>query len=167
MKVEVLNTESFTCRAGGEGGLDGGAFVYDGGGVINSEGSSGRAHRVTSGNSRVYQSDNTPSGGVSGGKMNRVRGEDVAEGGEVVVRRGTNILNTDNVISFQKRLEVGDDFVVTRYQTTRETEATGVDVSGDNGGELEMVSRICSAGIGSGALQVSVLTGVDLHGERS
>ena len=109
----------------------------------------------------------TPSGGVSGGKMNRVRGEDVAEGGEVVVRRGTNILNTDNVISFQKRLEVGDDFVVTRYQTTRETEATGVDVGGDNGGELEVVSRICSARIGSGALQVSVLTGVDLHGERS
>ena len=167
MKVEVNNAECFTCRAAGEGSFDGRTFVNNSGDFINSEGSSRRASREASGNSRVYQSDNTPSGGVSGGKMNRVRGEDVAESSEVVVRRGTNILNTDNIISFQKRLEVGDDFVVTRYQTTRETEATGVDVSGDNGGELEMVSRISSAGIGSGTLQVSVLTGVDLHGEGS
>ncbi len=141
--------------------------MYDSGDVINNEGSSGRAHRVTSGNPSVDQSDDTPSGGVSGGKMNRVRGEDVAESGEVVVRRGTNILNTDNIISFQKRLEVGDDFVVTRYQTTGETEATGVDISGDNGGKLEVVSRICSVGVGSGELGVNVLTGIDLHGERS
>jgi hypothetical protein len=33
---------------------------------------------------------------------------------------------------------VRDDFEVTGDQTTRETEATGVDIGGDNGGELEM-----------------------------
>jgi hypothetical protein len=76
-------------------------------------------------------------------------------------------LDTNNIIPIQKRLEVRDDFEVTGDQTTRETEATGVDIGGDNGGELEMGCGVPSLRIGGGGLEVSVLTGVDLHGGRN
>ena len=77
MKVEVNNAECFTCRAAGEGSLDGRTFVNNSGDFINSEGSSRRASREASGNSRVDQSDDTPSGSVGGRKVNSVRGKDV------------------------------------------------------------------------------------------
>ena len=73
-------------------------------------------------------------------------------------------MHTDNIKPFQKRLEVGDDFEVTRNQTTREAEATRVDVGSDNGRELEMGGRMDCVEVGSGVLGVNVLTGVDLHG---
>ena len=76
-------------------------------------------------------------------------------------------MHTDNIKPFQKRLEVGDDFEVTRDQTTRETEATGVDIGSDNGRELEMGGRIDCVEVGGGVLGVNVLTGVDLHGEEN
>ncbi len=138
MKVKIYNTEGFTCRAAGEGSLNGRAFVNNGGVVVNFEGSCRRASRLTSGNSRVDQRDDTPSRRISRREVNRVGGKDVSKSGEVVVRRGTNVLDTDNIIPIQERLEVRDDFEVTGDQTTRETKATGVDIGGDNGGELEM-----------------------------
>jgi len=77
MKVEVNNTEGFTCRAAGEGSHNGRTFVNNGGVIVNDEGSCRRANRLTSGNSRVDQSDDTPSGSVGGRKVNSVRGKDV------------------------------------------------------------------------------------------
>ena len=44
---------------------------------------------------------------------------------------------------------MGDDFEVTRDQTTRETEATRVDVSGNNGRDLEMGNRVTGKEIGA------------------
>ena len=76
-------------------------------------------------------------------------------------------MHTDNIKPFQKRLEVGDDFEVTRNQTTREAEATGVDIGSDNGRELEMGGRFNSVEVGGDVLGVNVLSGVDLHGERN
>jgi hypothetical protein len=167
MKVEINNTEGFTCRAAGEGSHNGRAFVNNGGVIVNDEGSCRRASRLTSGNSRVDQRDDTTSRRVGRREVNRVGGEDVSKGGKVVVGGGTNVLDTNNIIPIQKRLEVRDDFEVTGDQTTRETEATGVDIGGDNGGELEMGCGVPSLRIGGGGLEVSVLTGVDLHGGRN
>jgi hypothetical protein len=95
-----------------------------------------------------------------------MRSEDLLKSSKVIVRGGTDILYTDNIIPFQKSLEVGDDFEVTRDQTTRETEATRINVSGNNGRDLEMGDRVTGKEIGGGVLGVNVLTGVDLHGRR-
>lgn len=114
MQVDIDNRECFTCRAAGESSLDGGALVNDSRGTIDFEGSMRRARAsgLTSGNPGVNQRDNTPSRGVSGREVNSVRCEDVLKSSKIVVRGSTNILNTDNVISFQKGLEVRDDLEV-------------------------------------------------------
>jgi hypothetical protein len=85
-----------------------------------------------------------------------VGGEDVSKGGKVVVGEGTNVLDTNNIIPIQKRLEVRDDFEVTGDQTSRETEATGVDIGGDNGDadklilevKLTLISTLTEFGLG-------------------
>jgi hypothetical protein len=166
MKVKVDNTEGFTCRAAGEGSLDGRTFVYDGRVTVNSKRSSGGAINVASGYPGVDQGDDPTSRGVSGGEVNSMRSEDLLKSSQVIVRGGTDILYTDNIIPIQKSLEMGDDFEVTRDQTTRETEATRVDVSGNNGRDLEVGNRVTGKGIGGGVLGVNVLTGIDLHGRR-
>ena len=92
--------------------------------AVNSERGSGRATSIASGNSGVNQGDDSSPRGVGGREVNSVWGEDLLKGSQVIVRGGTDILYTDYIIPFQKRLEVGDDFEVTSDQTTRETEAT-------------------------------------------
>jgi hypothetical protein len=87
-----------------------------------------------------------------------MRSENLLKSSKVIVRGGTDILYTDNIIPFQKGLEVGDDFEVTRNQSTRETEATRVDVSGNNGRNLEMGNRVTGREIGGRVLGVNVLT---------
>jgi hypothetical protein len=137
MKVDVDKTEGFTCRPAGKIGLDGGALVDDHGRAVNEVGGSRRTTGVGGGDPGMDQCDDTSSSGISGRKVNRVRCEDLLQRGEVVVRGGTNILRTDNVVSLKQRLEMRNDFVVTSYQTTREGEAARVDVRGDNRGEPE------------------------------
>ena len=66
-----------------------------------------------------------------------MRSKDVLKRSKVVVRGSTNILYADNNVPIQQGLEVRDDLVVAGYQTSREGEATRVDVSGDNRGEFE------------------------------
>jgi hypothetical protein len=95
-----------------------------------------------------------------------MRSEDLLKSSKVIVRGGTDILYADNIIPIQKSLEMGDDFEVTRDQTTRETEATRVDVSGNNGRDLEVGNRVTGKEIGGGVLGVNVLTGIGLHGRR-
>ena len=140
--------------------------MYDGRVAVNSERSSGGAISIASGNPGVNQGDDPTSRGVGGGEVNSMRSEDLLKSSKVIVRGGTDILYTDNIIPFQKSLEVGDDFEVTRDQTTRETEATRINVSGNNGRDLEMGDRDTGKEIGGGVLGVNVLTGVDLHGRR-
>jgi hypothetical protein len=101
MKVEINNTEGFTCRAAGEGSHNGRAFVNNGGVIVNDEGSCRRASRLTSGNSRVDQRDDTTSRRVGRREVNRVGGKDVSKGGKVVVGGGTNVLDTNNIIPIQ------------------------------------------------------------------
>ena len=141
--------------------------MYDSGPAINNEGSSRRTISVTSGNSRVNQGDDSTSRGVGGREMNSMRGKYLLESGKVIVRGSTNILNTNNIISIQKGLEMRDDLEVTRDQTTRETEAARVNVSRDNRGKFELGNRVIGGRIGGSELRVNVLTGVDLHGLRS
>jgi len=141
--------------------------VYDSGPAINNEGSSRRTISVTSGNSRVNQGDDSTSRGVGGREMNSMRGKYLLESGKVIVRGSTNILNTNNIISIQKGLEMRDDLEVTRDQTTRETEAARVNVGCDYGGKFEPGNRVIGGRIGGSELRVNVLTGVDLHGLRS
>ena len=141
--------------------------MYDSGPAINNEGSSRRTISVTSGNSRVNQGDDSTSRGIGGREMNSMRGKYLLESGKVIVRGSTNILNTNNIISIQKGLEMRDDLEVTRDQTTRETEAARVNVSCDNGGEFELGNRVIGGRIGGSELRVNVLTGIDLHGLRS
>jgi hypothetical protein len=167
MKVEINNTEGFTCRAAGEGSHNGRAFVNNGGVIVNDEGSCRRANRLTSGNSRVDQRDDTTSRRISRREVNRVGGEDVSKGVKVVVGGGTNVLDANHIIPIQKRLEMRDDLEVTRDQATRETEAARVNVSCDNGGEFELGNRVIGGRIGGSELRVNVLTGIDLHGLRS
>ncbi len=140
--------------------------MNDGRVAVNSERSSGRAISIASGNSGVNQGDDSSSRGVGGREVNSMRSENLLKSSKVIVRGGTDILYTDNIIPFQKGLEVGDDFEVTRNQSTRETEATRVDVSGNNGRNLEMGSRVTGKEIGGRVLGVNVLTGIDLHGRR-
>ena len=137
MKVDVDTTEGFTCRPAGKIGLDGGALVDDHGRAVNEVGGSRRTTGVGGGDPGMDQSDDTSSSGISGRKVNRVRCEDLLQRGEVVVRGGTNILRTDNVVSLKQRLEMRNDFVVTSYQTTGEGEAARVNVRGDDRGEPE------------------------------
>jgi hypothetical protein len=99
--------------------------------------------------------------------MNSMSGKYLLESGKVIVRGSTNILNTNNIISIQKGLEMRDDLEVTRDQTTRETEAARVNVSRDNRGKFELGNRVIGGRIGGSELRVNVLTGVDLHGLRS
>lgn len=141
--------------------------MYDSGPAINNEGSSRRTISVTSGNSRVNQGDDSTSRGVGGREMNSMRGKYLLESGKVIVRGSTNILNTNNIISIQKGLEMRDDLEVTRDQTTRETEAARVNVSCDYRGKFELGNRVIGGRIGGSELRVNVLTGVDLHGLRS
>ena len=141
--------------------------MYDSGPAINNEGSSRRTISVTSGNSRVNQGDDSTSRGVGGREMDSMRGKNLLESGKVIVRGSTNILNTNNIISIQKGLEMRDDLEVTRDQTTRETEAARVNVSRDNRGKFELGNRVIGGRIGGSELRVNVLTGVDLHGLRS
>ena len=77
--------------------------------TIDKEGSIRGFSSVIGGNPRVNQRNDTPSRGVGGGEVNSVRREDVLKCSEVVVGRCTNILNTDNVVSFQQGLEVRYD----------------------------------------------------------
>jgi hypothetical protein len=86
--------------------------VDDSRGTINHVGSSGRTSRVRCSNPGVNQGNYSSSRIVGSGEVNCVGCEDVTESGKVIVGWGTNILNTDNIISFQQRLEVRDDFVV-------------------------------------------------------
>ena len=132
--------------------------MNDGRVAVNSERSSGRAIRIASGNSGVNQGDDSSSRGVGGREVNSMRSENLLKSSKVIVRGGTDILYTDNIIPFQKGLEVGDDFEVTRNQSTRETEATRVDVSGNNGRNLEMGNRVTGREIGGRVLGVNVLT---------
>ena len=132
--------------------------MNDGRVAVNSERSSGRAISIASGNSGVNQGDDSSSRGVGGREVNSMRSENLLKSSKVIVRGGTDILYTDNIIPFQKGLEVGDDFEVTRNQSTRETEATRVDVSGNNGRNLEMGNRVTGREIGGRVLGVNVLT---------
>ena len=140
--------------------------MYDGRVTVNSKRSSGGAINIASGYPGVNQGDDPTSRGVGGGEVNSMRSEDLLKSSKVIVRGGTDILYTDNIIPIQKSLEMGDDFEVTRDQTTRETEATRVNVGGNNGRDLEMGNRVTCKGIGGGVLGVNVLTGIDLHGRR-
>jgi hypothetical protein len=65
-------------------------------------------------------------------------------------------LNTDNIVSVQKGLKMRDDFVVAGSETTREGEATRVDVGGDNGGKLEHRARR-GGGNGRGSLRAIIM----------
>ena len=106
--------------------------------AIDREGSTRRVSSEIGGNPGVNQRDDTPSRGVGGREVNSVRREDVLKCSEVLVGRGTNILDTNNVVSFQQGLEVRNDLEVASNQTTRKREAARVDVSGDNGGKFEL-----------------------------
>jgi hypothetical protein len=83
--------------------------VNDSRGTIDKEGSIRGISSGIGSNPRVNQRNDTPSRGVGGGEVNGVRREDVLKCGEVVVGRCSNILNTDNVVSFQQGLEVRYD----------------------------------------------------------
>jgi hypothetical protein len=106
MKVDVNKTEGFTCRAAGEVGLDGGSLVDDNRKTVDSVGSGGGAIGERGGYSGVDQSDDSTSSRVSGREMHRVGCENLLKRGEVVVRRSTNILGTDNIISLKQRLKM-------------------------------------------------------------
>ena len=84
----------------------------DNGGAVDSKGGSRGAIRVRSGYSGMDQCDDTTSRRISGREMHRVRCEDLLKRSEVVVRRSTNILDADNIVSLKQRLEMRNDFVV-------------------------------------------------------
>ena len=71
-------------------------------------------------NPGVDQRDDSTSGRISGGEVNRVGCEHLLKRSEVVVRRSTYILDADNIVSFKQRLEMRYDFVVASNQTTGE-----------------------------------------------
>ena len=81
-------------------------------GAVNSVGGSGGAVGVRGGNPRVDQSDDTTSCGIGGREMHRVGCKNLLERGEVIVGRGTHILDTDNIISLKQRLEMRYGFVM-------------------------------------------------------
>ena len=71
-------------------------------------------------NPGVDQRDDSTSGRISGGEVNRVGCKDLLKRSEVVVRRSTYILDADNIVSIKQRLEMRYDFLVASNQTIGE-----------------------------------------------
>ena len=113
--------------------------------TVDSVGSGRGAIGERGGYSGVDQSDDSTSSSVSGREMHRVGCENLLKRGEVVVRRSTNILGTDNIVSLKQRLKMRNDFIVASNQTTREREAARIDVRSDNRGEPKRRSGIGSS----------------------
>ena len=74
--------------------------------TVDSVGSGRGAIGERGGYSGVDQSDDSTSSRVSGREMHRVGCENLLKRGEVVVRRSTNILGTDNIVSLKQRLKM-------------------------------------------------------------
>ena len=84
----------------------------DSGGAVNSVGGSGGAVGVRGGNPGMDKCDDATSSRISSREMHRVGCENLLERSEVIVGRGTYILDTDNIISLKQRLEMRNGFVM-------------------------------------------------------
>ena len=55
--------------------------------------------------------EHTTSGRISSREVGCVRCENLLEGVEIVIGRGTNVLKADDTVTVETRLNVTDDFV--------------------------------------------------------
>ena len=113
MEVAVDDVVVFASRPASEGGLDSRPFVYHlrraGDFVGHVIGGSG----VRGGSVTVDDSEDPTSGRIGSGEVDCVRCEDLLEGVEVVIGRGTNVLEANNAVAGEERLNVTDHFVET------------------------------------------------------
>ena len=111
MEIAVDDVELFASRTASERGLDCRAFVNHlrraGDFVRSILGAGG----VRGGCVAVDNRKHTTSGRISSREVDCVRCENLLEGAEIVVGRGTNVLKADDAVTVEKRLNVTDDFV--------------------------------------------------------
>ncbi len=55
--------------------------------------------------------EDTTSGRISSGEVDSVRCENLLEGVKIVIGRGANVLEANNAVAGEERLNVTDDFV--------------------------------------------------------